>query len=377
MQKIMVIFGGKSVEHEISVITGVMAVNAIDKTVYDVIPIYYSKTGSWFTGKGLMNIESFKKFDESRFQRVTLLSGQKYLYEITGKKLKALSEIDCAINCCHGAEGENGSLSGLFNLCGIATASPDVTASGVAMDKSISKLVAKALGIKTIPALKISRGDYCKRKRIADKYISETICFPVIVKPARLGSSIGITTADSIESLEKAIEYAFLYDNIILVEKLIKNKREINCASYISDGEIFVSECEEPPLKSDFLTFEDKYMSGSKEERRIPADISKKISSKIKNITKQLYKRLNIKGVVRADFILEGEDVYFNELNTVPGSLAYYLFCKDVKELGGFIDCLIKQGIAAKEKDDKLLTSFSSDVIAKINQSGGKCLKKS
>ena len=376
MKNILIIFGGKSVEHEISIITGVLALNSTDREKYNVIPAYIDKEGIWKTGEELYNIDTYKNIYDYKLTTITLISGSRELYSFKNKKLKAICEIDCVLNCCHGSLGENGSLSGLINLCNIANASPDVCGSAVAMDKSISKLIAKALLIRTVPALKISRCDYQKRKRIADKYITDNIKFPVIVKPSRLGSSIGISTAEDIESLEKAIAFAFLYDDIILVERLLKSKKEINCAAYWCGEEVIVSECEQPPLKSDFLTFEDKYLSGEKDGRKIPADIDKKLSERIKLATKQIYKRLNLKGVVRMDFLIEGEDVYFNELNTVPGSLAYYLFCKDIKEMRGLIDNLLEEGIIQKEKENGLLLEFSGDVLTKIAVNGGKCLKK-
>jgi D-alanine-D-alanine ligase len=376
MQNIIIIFGGKSVEHEISIITGVLALNSTDKEKYNIIPVYITRSGDWLTGEELFNIESYKNMENLKLDSVTLISGNDILYLIRGKKLKPLAKIDCVLNCCHGASGEDGSLSGLIRLCNIAFASPDVCGSGVAMDKSVSKLVAKAISVKAVPALKICKTDYEKRKRIADKYITETIGFPVIIKPSRLGSSIGISTANCQQSLEKALDMAFLYDDIILVERLLKNKKEINCAAY-SDGEdIIVSECEQPPLKTDFLTFEDKYLRNDKEGRKIPADIDKKMSSRIKIITKQLYKRLNLKGIVRIDFLIEGDEVYFNELNTVPGSLAYYMFCNDIKEMGGLIDILITAGIKFKQQEEKLLTDFTGEVLSKMAKNGSKCLKK-
>jgi D-alanine-D-alanine ligase len=372
----MIIFGGKSVEHEISIITGVLALNSTDRQKYNVIPVYIDRSGVWYTGEELFDIETYKKITEFKLTTVTLISGKNELYTIKNKKLKSLAIIDCVLNCCHGASGEDGSLSGLIRLCGIANASPDVCGSSIAMDKSVSKLIAKSITIKTVPALKICRCDYEKRKKIADKYITENLHFPVIVKPARLGSSIGISTANCLESLEKAIDLAFLYDDIILVEKLLKNKKEINCAAYWNGEEVVVSPCEQPPSKSEFLTFEDKYLSGVKEERKIPADIDRKISEKIKSATKQLYKRLNLKGIIRIDFLIEGEEVYFNELNTVPGSLAYYLFCQDIKEMRNLIEILLQEGIKQRQKEDELLTDFTGEVLSKLAKNGGKCLKK-
>jgi len=376
MQNILIIFGGKSVEHEISIITGVLALNSTNREKYNVIPAYIDRSGIWYTGEELFNVETFKDFKNNKLKVITLISGRNELFILKDKKLKPFITIDCVLNCCHGASGEDGSLSGLIKLCGIASASPDVCASAVAMDKSVSKLIAKAIAIKTVPALKICKCDYEKRKRIADKYIAEKILFPVIVKPSRLGSSIGISTANCIESLEKAIDLAFLYDEIILVEKLLLNKKEINCAAYWDGDEVIVSECEQPPLKTEFLTFEDKYLSGGNKERKTPARISKKLSDRIKSATKQIYKRLNIKGIIRMDFLIEGEEVYFNEINTVPGSLAYYLFCNDIKEMKGLIDKLLQEGIKQRQKEDELLTDYTGQVLSNLTRNGGKCLKK-
>lgn len=377
MQKnILVTFGGRSVEHEISIITGVLALNSADRERYNIIPAYITREGIWYTGGALFNIDSFKNLDFKSLERITLTAGSTYVYKLKKNKLKELASVDCVLNCCHGGGGEDGSLAGLFNLCGLASASPDVCGAAAAMDKSVTKLIAKALQIKTVPALKLSRIDYEKRRHIAEKYITDKIGFPVIVKPVKLGSSIGVSTANCKESLKKAVETAFLYDDVVLTERLLKDMREINCAAYFDGDDVVVSECEEPSLIAEFLTFEDKYLSGEKRARNIPAQLDEKLSSEIKSVTKQLYKRLNLKGIVRADFLIENGEVYFNELNTVPGSLAYYLFCTSVSQMGELTTKVIEAGIALKEKEKELLTDFAGEVLSKLAVNGGKCLKK-
>lgn len=375
MQKLAVFFGGISVEHEISIITGVLALNAA-RARYDAFPVYISCDGKWYTGDAMRDIDFFKQPNFKLLREVTVIPNSDALYFKKKNKLSPYKKIDCALNCCHGSTGENGCLSGLLDLCGIASASPGVLGSSAAMDKSVCKLIAKASGIKTVPGLKIAKPDYEKRAAAAEKYITEQIGFPVIVKPVSLGSSIGISTAADILSLRRALDLAFLYDGAVLAEKLISDKKEINCAAYQSGGEVIVSECDQPLLSGDFLSFDDKYLSESKKRGAPYADIDGKTAQKIKSATKQLYKRLSLRGIVRADFLYDGKEVFFNELNTVPGSLAFYLFLESADGLDRLIEVLVDEALALKAENSRKTTVFSGGVIGKFTGKGGKRLNK-
>ena len=344
-KNVAVIFGGISSENEISVITGTMAANLIDEERYAVYPVYISQDGRMYTGSVLRDTAFFRGADfEKKCPHAVFADGK--LYEIRGKKLKELCTVDCALNCCHGMNGEDGAVAGLLRLNRIPDASPDMAASAVFMDKAMTKLVASALNIPTPSFFRVSEYEYKRRGAMAIRCIEERLGYPVIIKPARLGSSIGISVAEDRAKLAFAIETGFAYDTVLIAEKYLAERREINCAAYRGGGEIVVSACEEPKTDNKFLTFGDKYMGEGKQRAGdFPAKISKESAERIRGYTKLLYRRMNLRGVVRADFLISGGEVYFNEMNTVPGSLAWYLFCDRLADFRGVLTSLIEQGI--------------------------------
>ena len=343
-KNVAVFFGGRSCENEISVITGTMTANLLRGERYEVFPVYIAQNGCMYTGD-LFDTATFKEADLSKkFDRASVADGK--LYAVRGKKMRELCALDCALNCCHGIGGEDGAVAGLLDLNGIPNASPDMAASALFMDKVLTKLAAKALGIPSAPYFKISEGDYRKRGAMAVRCVEERLGYPVIVKPARQGSSIGVAVAEDRARLVFAIESGFAYDTVLLAEKYLPESREINCAAYKRGDEIVVSECEEPKTKHKFLTFGDKYLDGGKEGRSdLPAKISKASSDLVKGYTKLLYRRTNLRGIVRADILLSGGEVYFNEVNTVPGSMAWYLFCDRLSDFSEILAALVEQGI--------------------------------
>lgn len=364
MKNIAVFFGGQSVEHDISVITGVMTVNSLNREKYNAIPIFVDIKGEWYTGENLKDLDNYKKLEYKKLDKVTFLGGDNRLYKIKGKKIKPLCSIAVCVNCMHGERGEDGSLAGYLNMCGIPLASPPLTPSAVCMDKALTKNLLKSFKIKTLVGVLVNNIDQIDQ-------VNSQISFPVIVKPNRLGSSIGISRANDLDELIGAVNYALKFGEEALIEPCLENFTEINCAVYaLSDGDIKVSECERPVGRTEILTFTDKYQSG---KRVFPADIDKKLSDKIKEISKKIYINFSFKGVVRIDFFIVNGQVLVNEINTVPGSLAYYLFSDTLKGLSNMLDQLI----ATAEKDyAKSLTvqkSYNSGILA---ISGGKGAKR-
>ena len=371
LKNVAVVFGGMSCENEISVITGTMAANVMDRGRYVPYPVYLSQNGRLYTGKALFDVASFRGGVEGRAEEALFLNGA--LYAVKGKKLREIAKIDCGVNCCHGTGGEDGLVSALFSLNRIPNASPAMAGSAVFMDKGLTKLAAKALGVKSAPYFRIGEAEYGKRAAMALRCVEERLGYPVIVKPARQGSSIGVLVAENREELVRAIRTAFEYDTVAIAEKYLAGCREINCAAYKRGGEIVVSECEEPLTAHKILTFRDKYIAGGKERaRNFPADIPEKCAERVKGYTKLLYRRLNLCGVVRADFLLCGEEVYFNEMNTVPGSLAYYLFSESLAGFSHMLGELIEQGIAEEgaARGKKLLKNCG--VLNAVPAKGGK-----
>ena len=365
MKNIAVFFGGQSVEHDISVITGVMTVNSLDKGKYAGIPIFISDDGLWYTGRQLLDLDNYKNLDFKKLDRVMLLGGENSLYLTKGKKLKKITEIAVAINCLHGERGEDGSLAGLLNMCNIPLASPPQAPSSICIDKTLTKTVLKALKINTLDGVTVEGVEDIDK-------VKKQINYPIIVKPNRLGSSIGVGIAENDEQLLTAITYALKFGKKALIEPCLENFVEINCAVYQSQGEeIKVSECERPIGRTEILSFTDKYKNG---KRIFPADIEKKLSDKIKNTSEKIYRALDFKGVIRIDFFVVDNKVLVNEINTVPGSLAYYLFSDTLKGFSKMLNQLISVAEQDFAQNSTAQTKYASGVLKMLGGKGNKHL---
>ncbi len=363
MKNIVVFFGGTSVERDVSVITGVLTLNSIDKKIYNPLPVYISGDGTFYTGESLFDIEFYKNIDYKKLIKVTFVGGSNVLYSVKGKKIKQLVHIAVGINCLHGERGEDGCVAGLMELCNIPFASPPLLSSSVCMDKGFTKYFLKGLGVKALPCVTVRK---VEKVDLSAKGLS----FPVIIKPARLGSSIGISKANDEKELVTAISTALRYGEMAVIEPCLNDFIEINCACYSNaEGEVITSECERPFSSQDFLSFDDKYSKG---DREFPAKIPIKVSEKIKKVTAKVYSALRCEGIIRIDYMLVGDTVYLNEINTVPGSLAYYLFCDTMQE---FSQILTEQIIVAERRfavKGTFNNKYSSGVLNISGVKGGK-----
>ena len=340
MQNILEFFGGKSCEHDVSTLTGVMTANCLDGKGYNSVPVYIGRDGRWYGGKELKNLGVYD--GKHTFAEVTLPTCDGYLYEMKKGKLKRREKIDCAVNCLHGLNGEDGSLAGLMRLKNIPLASPSIFASAVSMDKYFTKIALAGINAPFLPYVKLNRENYYKNKGVAKK-LAAGLGMPIIIKPANLGSSIGITVVKTPSGFENAVELAFRYDDKVIVEKALTDFREINCAWYKAGGKYMVSPCEEPITKNDVLTFDDKYVTPA--EKQFPARLPESVAGRIRELTAYIYRKLEFDGIIRIDYLLDGETVYVNEINSVPGSLAYYLFVKDVRDFGDVLRDVIENAI--------------------------------
>ncbi|MBQ8658845.1 MAG: ATP-grasp domain-containing protein [Clostridia bacterium] len=362
MRRVAVVFGGKSCENEISVLTGVFVLNVLDRTKYEVLPVYLHTDGAFYTAGKMFDLGTFRKGNYGAFQRIFFEGGTAYLFRGAGKKIKEIGRIDVALNCCHGGLGEGGGVSALMQMNGIPLASPELTASGVFMDKGLTKLAAKALSVPTVEFVRFEESEYRRRGAFVLKNIESRLGYPAIVKPARLGSSIGLTVAENEEEIKEAIEAAFELDERVVVEKFLKGKKDINCAAYSLGGEIFVSEPEEAASGEGIYSFSDKYLKGGAaggknaekmQSARGRGSITGELREKIRMYTKTLYKRMSMYGIVRMDYLLSGDKVYLGEVNTVPGSLAYYLFCDRISDARGLFGALLEDAIARAKGGEK------------------------
>ena len=362
MRRVAVVFGGKSCENEISVLTGTFVVNVLDGAKYQVIPVYLHTDGAFYTAKSMFSLDTFRKGNCESFERVIFEGGKAYIFRGGGKKLKELGKIDVALNCCHGGLGEGGGVAALMQMNGIPLASPELTASGVFMDKGLTKIAAKALSVPTVEFVRFEEAEYRRRGAFLLKNIQTRLGYPVIVKPARLGSSIGLTVAENEEEIKESLEVAFELDERVVVEKFLKGKKDINCAAYSLGGEIFVSEPEEAASGEGIYSFADKYLKDGElsgktaskmQNTRGRVEVKGELRERIRMYTKTLYKRMSMYGVVRMDYLLSGDKVYLGEVNTVPGSLAYYLFCDRISEARTFFGSLLEDAIARLKTSEK------------------------
>lgn len=337
MKKIGIIIGGKSVEHEVSIITGLQVFENIDRSIYEPKVIYIQKNGKWLFGDSLHDINNYrvKKFDDAyevlpgfKNEKLILYPHPELKSGFFGKKYQPY-EIDLVFPAVHGTNMEDGSLQGYFQMNGIPYAFGSVLCSAVGMDKVIMKKVFQSYNLPIVDYIWFYRSSYEENKV---KYIEEAekIGYPLIVKPANLGSSVGINKARNLDELLFAIDVAKSYDRKIIVEKCLENVREINCAVIGYENNLQTSLCEEPVGWKEFLTYEDKYVNKQKDakeaKRRIPAEIDEEIENKIKDYAKEAFKAVDGCGNARIDFLLSGNNIYVNEINTIPGSIAFYLW---------------------------------------------------
>lgn len=326
-KKVGLIFGGRSLEREISIITAMQVLNALVGTSYIVEPIYMFEGEFYF--KNLSEISDFVDFDCKNHIKTYLKNGA--FYQKKRFKEKCVFKPDVVLNCCHGSEGENGILQAILDFNGIKYTSPKVLQSGICMDKAVSKRLFEAYGFDVLPCEVVCKNDFeLHIEDIAAKI--DALGYPLIVKPSSMGSSIGVSAVNDRNSLENALQLAFEFDDKVVVEKKLVNCVEVNCAAMRLNGNIVLSETENPTSNGEYLSFDDKYLGGkmSAGEHIIPAGIGD-LNDVVKSNTRRLYELIDLDGIVRVDYLCDmpQKRVYVNEINTIPGSMAFYLF-KDV-----------------------------------------------
>lgn len=337
---VAVFFGGRSVEHEISVISALQAINAFDKDKYNIIPIYISKQGRWYTGDNLLEIRNYKDMKGITEKATEVFMRPEYgdynLYRAKtstfSKKNAVEATIDVVIPVLHGTNGEDGIFEGVLETIGIPFAGCNTLSSANGMDKITMKMILRESGIPVVDyAWCTDKQWLSERDRIIED-VEKRLGYPVIVKPANLGSSVGIGKARDREELIEKVDNACRFSSRIIIEHMIEQLKEINCSVLGDADEHQSSVCEEPIKTGDFLSYEDKYMGGQKgmqaSEKRIPAELSDEMSEKIRRMAGETFRVLSCHGVSRVDVMIDEKDnaVYVNEINTIPGSLSFYLW---------------------------------------------------
>lgn len=351
MKKLCVIFGGESSEHDISIITGMQLCKNLNQ---EIEKIYLGLDNKFYFASKVNDLHFFENKQKIKLTQVVFLNGAVYKIGLT---LKKLFDVECAVNCCHGGVGENGDLAGYLQVNKIKCTSADSLASHIAMDKNLTKELVKEI-VPTVKGVKVTKLNVDE----ATKQIDECFPFDLIVKPNSLGSSIGVKACNK-QNYKDQIEAIFFLGDDALVEERVVELEEYNQACFKSKDGLMLSAIEHPITKHEFLTFEDKYKTSNKtkgKDREIPAKISEELASQINNYTSQIYDRLNMNGVVRIDYIFDRktDTLYFNEINTIPGSMAFYLY----EPLG--IDYItLVENLIKNAKDIKKFEYFNTQIL--------------
>ena len=386
--KLGVIFGGVSVEHEVSIITAIQAMKSIDSKKYEIIPIYIAKDGTWYSGAMLRDIQIYSDMDllKRYAKEVTLYKrdNEFVLQNKRGLLRKDVNTLDMCFPIMHGTYGEDGNLQGYLETVGIPYCESDTYAAVVGQDKVFMKQIWKESGVPVVKFDWFYDTDYAKD---SDKIIErlEKIGYPLVVKPARLGSSVGISVCNNNLELHDAILDAINYDNKILVEEAVLNLKEVNISVLGNYQKQTVSVIEEVGSSNKLLTYEDKYIGGSKgpskgmasAKRIIPARISDKMKKEIEDIAIKAFKSLNSSGVVRIDFLIDSktEKVYANEINSIPGSLSFYLWDKTDKDYQELLDDILNIGIRTFKNKSSKIHSFDTNILSDFAKNGTKGVK--
>ena len=385
---VAVLFGGRSVEQEISIISAQQAIAAADKEKYNIIPVYIAKTGIFYTDPEMLGVEAFKNIPAllKKSSRVIFVNDEKgaKLETYPKKRFGGISEyIDVALPIMHGTNGEDGTLQGYIETLGLPYAGCGVLASALGMDKVMMKKILKEHGIPVLDCEYFYSADWFKNKNEILEKLNK-LGFPVIVKPANLGSSVGIKKAKDCGELEEAIDEAFCFAEKVLVEHAIENLREINCAVMGDSDEVITSVCEEP-FGGEILSYEDKYMGGSKSSkssgmaslsRKVPADLTQEQSDTIRKMVADTFRALGCSGASRVDCMIDKDtgSMYVNEINTIPGSLSFYLWEAAGVSFPEVVDRLINIALKTARIKEKLTFTFETDVLSL--QGGAKGAKK-
>lgn len=396
-----VMFGGKSVEHEISIISAIQAIGYLDREKYEVVPIYITKSNEFYIGENIGKIESYTNLKKllSESQRVIPVSETncvklvRYPMKRFGKN--ELDYFDIAFPIVHGTNVEDGTLQGYLSMLNVPYVGCDVLSSAVGMDKYVMKTVLKDNGIPVLDCVRFTSRDFDEDSDGVAEKIEKEIGYPVIVKPINLGSSIGISKADNRDKLIDSLETAFCYAEKVLVEKAVENLKEINCSVLGDCEEAEASVCEQPINDGDILDYEEKYMrnggsKGSKTgtklpaksggskgmaslSRKIPADITDEQRQTIEHYAVKAFKCLGCCGVSRLDFMMNDKtgEIWLNEINTIPGSLAFYLWEPKGVKYAELLDRMISLARKRDRQNGNITYAFDTNVLQGVKLGGG------
>ncbi|MDQ7040651.1 MAG: D-alanine--D-alanine ligase family protein [Rhodothermus sp.] len=403
--RVGVVFGGVSPEHEVSVITGLQAAAALDRARYEVVPLYIAKDGSWYTGSILLELEAYQDLDALRQAAIPVrfapaVHGRLLLVEARPRRWPWQRArrylVDVVLLALHGGEGENGGVQGLCETLNVPYTGSGVLGSSLGMDKVLSKLLCREQGIPVVDFRWFREADWADHEEAWLDRLEAELGYPMVVKPARLGSSIGIQRVEDRAALDAAIEEAFRYDEKVVVERAVRQLREVNCAVLGDPSEARPSVLEEPVRsgQTSLLTFQDKYMRGGGKsgwqgrkqqmsqgmaslDRIIPAPLDETKTRVIQEMAVRVFQLFECAGVARIDFLLDDEtgQVYFNEINTIPGSFSFYLWEPAGVPFNALMDELIRLAQKRHREKNGRVRSYDVNLLSMRSLQGLKGTK--
>ncbi|MBQ8161273.1 MAG: D-alanine--D-alanine ligase [Clostridia bacterium] len=389
-----VIFGSRSCEREVAIISAVQLMHHVDQDKYQVVPVYISSRGVWYTGEKLKEIGTFQNIEE-RLERSeeaqmgleevildTTSGSGALLAQRQGKGLFArtqevvVSRLQVCIVVMHGLNGEDGTLQGMLEMANLPYTSTGVAGSAIGMDKIMMKQFFRGADLPVLPGEWFTRTHWrADRKEVLDR-VESAIGYPVFVKPANLGSSIGVSRADGRGKLQEALDLAFEYDRRVLVEKGLDHPLEFNCSVMGYDEDVQASEIEMPLTGGEeMLSFFEKYLSSGPSkgmaslQRQLPAPIEAPLKDEIQTLSKKIFRLLDCKGVVRIDYMYDVHEgkLYITEINTIPGSLAFYLWEASGVKYRELIDRMVGYAKKAWEDRNERNYAYTSDILSKVS----------
>lgn len=393
--KVGVIYGGETVEHEVSVISAIQAMNKMDQEKYEVIPIYITKSREWYTGEMLKDIEIYEDLNLiKKYGKNVVLYYNKGAYVLQNKKFprSIVTDIDIVFPVMHGTNGEDGVIQGYLQAIGIPFVGSDVYSSVVGQDKVYMKNIFES---ESLPITKYTWFYDYDYKNDHDDVIKriKKLKYPMIIKPSTTGSSIGIKVVDNDNELVDAIDNAIQYDNKIVVEEVVENLKEVNISVVGNYEHQKLSEIEEVLSADKFLTYDEKYIGGGKGKlkgsvkrpiktaskgmasatRKVPAEITKKLKEEVESIATKAFKSLGSSGVCRIDFLIDekAKKVYINEINSIPGSLAFYLWEAKGVRFTELLDDVINIGVKDYKKRISKVHSFDTNILKGFASNSG------
>jgi D-alanine-D-alanine ligase len=385
--RVGVAFGGRSVEHDVSIITGLQALGVLEER-HAPVPIYIARSGRWYTGEALRELSIYQQdggdpdaeeihFDlhNGRLLRAAATGGSL----LRGRRAPEPIELDVVVLATHGTQGEDGCLQGALELARLPYVGPPVGAAAAAMDKLMTKAMLRHAGLPALDCLALRRAEWDIDRSGCVARAQEAFDFPVYVKPASLGSSVGVSRCSNEGELAEALELGFELDRTCLVEPSVEGGIEVNCSTIGRPGvEARASVCEQPVAAEEFLSFEDKYMGGAKSsgmkgaQRLIPAPLSEALTAQVQDLAKRAFTAFGCAGVTRVDFLVDSsENVYVNELNTIPGSFSFYLWEPAGLPFVQLMDELIDLALEDQREQLRTTTVFATNLLAE-RSSGSK-----